>query len=444
MEFPVAYLDQLRIILSSQPDGGEATMSEECANPCYWDGSKSGWIKPESGTARKAYESMKACPLEFQHPSQAQQLNGLGPKLCERLTDKLKAHCQENGLPMPEPPGNAIKRTSDTGVTTDQPAKKPRKVKPYVPALRSGAYALLLGLATIGENASQGMTKAHLIEVAQPYCDSSFTAPADSTKFYTAWNSMKTLITKDLVYEHGRPLRKYALSEDGWEVAKRIRKTLPGSAESMAHFTGSESQSQSQAQAQSGITPRTASTENDESDLEYLAQPNVPSFQQSNADGPIDPIPLPPGTFSIQLVLDTREVRTSTDRDYIANELIKQGITPQVRALELGDAMWVAKCHDPAFLPQHGEEGDEVMLDWIIERKRLDDLIGSIKDGRFREQKFRLRRSGIKNVIYLIEEFSITHPEAGGHAEVSGDGCLGHGLNSGSQRVLCEENQRSR
>lgn len=53
---------------------------------------------------KKAYESMKACPLEFQHPSQAQQLNGLGPKLCDRLTDKLKAYCEENGLPMPEHP----------------------------------------------------------------------------------------------------------------------------------------------------------------------------------------------------------------------------------------------------------------------------------------------------------------------------------------------------
>lgn len=48
---------------------------------------------------------MKACPLEFQHPSQAQQLNGLGPKLCDRLTEKLKDYCGEHGLPMPEPPG---------------------------------------------------------------------------------------------------------------------------------------------------------------------------------------------------------------------------------------------------------------------------------------------------------------------------------------------------
>ena len=52
------------------------------------------------------------------------------------------------------------------------------------------------------------------------------------------------------------------------------------------------------------------------------------------------------------------------------------------------------------------------MLDWIVERKRLDDLVGSIKDGRFHEQKFRLRRSGIKNVIYLIEEFTVTQDSA--------------------------------
>lgn len=47
---------------------------------------------------------MNACPMEFQHPSEAQQLNGLGPKLCDRLTEKLKAYCEENGLPMPEHP----------------------------------------------------------------------------------------------------------------------------------------------------------------------------------------------------------------------------------------------------------------------------------------------------------------------------------------------------
>jgi crossover junction endonuclease MUS81 len=80
------------------------------------------------------------------------------------------------------------------------------------------------------------MTKAQLIEEAQPYCDSSFTAPPDPTKFYTAWNSMKTLAQKDLVYEHGRPLRRYALTEEGWEVAKRIQKTLPGAGQNTLSF----------------------------------------------------------------------------------------------------------------------------------------------------------------------------------------------------------------
>lgn len=279
----------------------------------------------------------------------------------------------------------------------EQPAKKTRKAKPYVPALRSGAYALLLGLATANENSNQGMTKAHLIEIAQPYCDASFTAPSDATKFYTAWNSMKTLVQKDLVYEHGRPLRKYALSEDGWEVAKRIQNTLPGSAQTVMAFAGPAGE-----------------TTADEEEPTVAQQRSTLYGQFTDNDGPTEPITLPPNSFTIQLILDTREVRTSTDRDYIANELMKKGITPQVRALELGDAMWVAKCRDPTFLSQHGEEGDEVMLDWIVERKRLDDLIGSIKDGRFHEQKFRLRRSGIKHVIYLIEEFTVVHAEAGG------------------------------
>lgn len=118
------------------------------------------------------------------------------------------------------------------------------------------------------------------------------------------------------------------------------------------------------------------------------------------------PITLQPDSFTVELVLDVREIRSVKDRDYIANELMKKGITPVVRSLEVGDVLWIAKCRDPTFLARHGEEGDEVMLDWIVERKRLDDLIGSIKDGRFREQKFRLRRSGVQNVIYLVEDFA--------------------------------------
>lgn len=47
----------------------------------------------------------------------------------------------------------------------------------------------------------------------------------------------------------------------------------------------------------------------------------------------------------------------------------------------------------------------ELVLPYVVERKRMDDFGQSIKDGRYHEQKFRLKKCGIQNVIYLIERF---------------------------------------
>jgi ERCC4-type nuclease len=46
----------------------------------------------------------------------------------------------------------------------------------------------------------------------------------------------------------------------------------------------------------------------------------------------------------------------------------------------------------------------EYVLDLIIERKTANDLASSIRDGRYQEQKARLKNSGIDNVIYLVED----------------------------------------
>ena len=42
-----------------------------------------------------------------------------------------------------------------------------------------------------------------------------------------------------------------------------------------------------------------------------------------------------------------------------------------------------------------------MVLQLIVERKRVDDLAGSIKDGRYAEQKFRLQRCGISSILYV-------------------------------------------
>jgi crossover junction endonuclease MUS81 len=130
---------------------------------------------------------------------------------------------------------------------------------------------------------------------------------------------------------------------------------------------------------------------------------------------------LPPSSYSIELLLDNREVRSKTDRTYLQDGLLAQGIKPTTRALELGDCTWVARVHDPAVLQQLRvrpaqpsstipsiDPSSEFVLDHVVERKRLDDLIASLKDGRYHEQKFRLRRSGVKHVTYLIEEVSLS------------------------------------
>lgn len=330
---------------------------------------------------------------------------------------------------------------------------------------------------------------------------------------------MTTLVNKDLVQEKGRPLRKYALTEDGWEVARKIKAAQAGETggktivesknkqslnnSEMAGIQGqigrsidrfidlednfdddepsrplptypvsaSNPRQPEQNPSHSGHRlgeapidkygtlskpktqespvvpkrntvellssprpdttaklPRVSSTSDQDirSTSKPLQQTQIPPLsadplltnykttpQAHSSDTSFtiptfDPICLDPGTFTVHLVLDNREVRTKDDRDYISEELIKKGCKPLVRPLELGDFFWVAKCHDPDLLSRHSEEGSEICLDWIVERKRLDDLVGSITDGRFQEQKFRLRKSGVRNVIYLIEEFSLS------------------------------------
>lgn len=66
------------------------------------------------------------------------------------------------------------------------------------------------------------------------------------------------------------------------------------------------------------------------------------------------------------------------------------------RSLKVGDFTWIA---------QHKISKQELVLPFIVERKRMDDLAASIKDGRFHEQKFRLRKCGLKHVIYMVENY---------------------------------------
>lgn len=75
--------------------------------------------------------------------------------------------------------------------------------------------------------------------------------------------------------------------------------------------------------------------------------------------------------------------------------------------LSVGDFVWVCRQ-----IVQNGansrrltiSRSAEMVLPYVVERKRSDDFAHSIKDGRFQEQKFRLRQTGLKP-IYLHEVY---------------------------------------
>ncbi|ETN65691.1 crossover junction endonuclease MUS81 [Anopheles darlingi] len=95
------------------------------------------------------------------------------------------------------------------------------------------------------------------------------------------------------------------------------------------------------------------------------------------------------------LLVDTCETigKSKSSLDKTLQELAQYSVEHDVRKLSVGDFAWIVK----------DDAGREFLLPYIIERKRLDDLASSIKDGRFHEQKFRLKQCGLPNVIYLIE-----------------------------------------
>ncbi|XP_050580496.1 crossover junction endonuclease MUS81 isoform X1 [Bombus affinis] len=104
--------------------------------------------------------------------------------------------------------------------------------------------------------------------------------------------------------------------------------------------------------------------------------------------------------FDIILLVDTQETaggRTEPQHDATITGLTEFGVSFEIRHLKVGDFAWIARCRR--------NKNNELILPFIVERKRIDDLSASITDGRFHEQKFRLKQSGITNLMYIIEDY---------------------------------------
>uniref|UniRef100_A0AAQ4QZK8 Crossover junction endonuclease MUS81 n=1 Tax=Gasterosteus aculeatus aculeatus TaxID=481459 RepID=A0AAQ4QZK8_GASAC len=359
-----------------------------CPNPLFlkWltelrDEAKEKGLKTQY-TYQKAIGSLNKYPLPLQNAKEAKILQNFGDGICKILDEKLQRYLRENGETVIVA---FLIATSNGRWDQEGEGGGRRKKRDYVPQKRSGGYAVLLTLyRQMQVPGSKGyMFKMELQAEAQLLCDKSFSVPDLGSK-YTAWSSVSTLIRKNFVIKTHNPAR-YSLTEDGLALAERLESA-----------TGEEwlDEEEEEEQRAPGLVDLTAMTSS-------LSAPSPAASKKPNEGC------LPPGSYEIILCVDFIETTGGSNhrKQELVKELQRNGVNFDVRKLNVGDFLWVAR---EKVAPVPGQlrapPARELVLDYIIERKRMDDLCGSIIDGRFREQKFRMKRCGLRRPCYLVEE----------------------------------------
>ncbi|XP_035004067.2 crossover junction endonuclease MUS81 [Hippoglossus stenolepis] len=386
---------------------------------------------------QKAISSLNKYPLPLQNAKEAKILQNFGDGICKILDEKLQRYLRENGpnapihsLPKGAPPpgrpdNNNMAPSTKKNAAGDKGKDKGggggggRKKREYVPQKRSGGHAVLLTLYRQSQiPGSKGyMFKLELQAEAQLLCDKSFSVPDLGSK-YTAWSSVSTLIQKNLVIKTHNPAR-FSLTDEGQILAERLEAAEEG-AKDRVETRSERGEEEEEEEDVPGVVDLTCSDEEEEEEKEDRTHPTERPPCVSQSDGDVDVMSLDsqtsrkrnggcllPGNYDIILCVDFIETTggSSHKKQELVKELQRNGVSFDVRKLNVGDFLWVAR---EKVAPVPGQlrapAGRELVLDYIIERKRMDDLCGSIIDGRFREQKFRLKRCGLRRPIYLVEE----------------------------------------
>lgn len=383
----------------------------------------------QSFSLNKSLEEVRRYPDPIKDPKTLKLIRFVGDRTVLMLLKRLIKHCQENGLKVPElfdPEFQKEKQQIQGSGNDGDPPKKKRKTAPYVPRKRSGGYAILIALY-LKDRDRQGLKKDEIIKHAAKFCDTSFKSNPANNEFYSAWNSMKQLEKHELVSYTGRRTL-FFITDEGIEVAKRLKEVEQILSSPVAAKTADISYDNGLF-----VTPDNSILIDDENEIQIVDDPRdlLPPHLNSS---PFRSLPLKPSHFEttstsqpkssletastthdknkkvlddikysvwpaseyeVIILIDNREIRSRLDRDYFKERLETFGVKCEVRQLAIGDVCWIAK---------HKVSGEEAVLNTICERKRLDDLAASIKDGRFFEQKNRLTKSLMKKYYYLVEE----------------------------------------
>ena len=328
---------------------------------------------------------------------------------------------------------HAIVPTSDSPIPT-------RRARTYRPREGSAASALLIGLQQLGGGPC---TRAQLLDVAQRYASEPIvrtgslrggmgrpwlarhqdTGHRRGHDYYDGWSCMNaTLVAKGLVLASRSRPRQYMLSESGRALAAELTRRLQP--ESEAGSCGREQAADGPGDVEHWMRPhgevrcdyssRARDTvESDDRRSSFPALPLVgapfPSLTNASpgAHAPRMTRPQYP-VEDVVLVIDQREKLEFQEL------LRRMAVTFQVRTLEAGDAVWLAQVHRE---DGHRPCTEERVLDTLVERKKVSDLLESIRDRRYQQQKARMRLSGMPCLVYLVEGAARRRPGVDGQRE---------------------------
>ncbi|XP_064348186.1 crossover junction endonuclease MUS81 isoform X2 [Camelus dromedarius] len=331
---------------------------------------------------QKALRSLRRYPLPLRSGKEAKILQHFGDGLCRMLDQRLQQH-RASGDHAPGSSGaNSPAPERLPAEVQDSSMPVPAQLKAggsgsYWPARHSGARAVLLLLYREQLNPSGPgfLTKEELLQrCAQK-------APRVAPGSARPWPALRSLLHRNLVLRTHRPAR-YSLTPGGLDLAQKLAESEGLSLLSV------------------GIGP-------EEPPREESKVPGAASAELGASEGSVQqpPLELGPGEYRVLLCVDVGETKGAGHRPELLRELQRLHVTHMVRKLHVGDFVWVAQETSPRDPARPGE----LVLDHIVERKRLDDLCSSIIDGRFREQKFRLKRCGLGHRVYLVEEHGSVH-----------------------------------
>ncbi|XP_034378733.1 structure-specific endonuclease subunit MUS81 isoform X2 [Arvicanthis niloticus] len=333
---------------------------------------------------QKALRSLQRYPLPLRSGKEAKILQHFGDRLCRMLDEKLKQHLASGGdhaLNSPSGKNRASQGLSaqvqDSSMPVPTQPQAGRTSAGYWPAQNSGAREILLQLFRehLNSDGHSFLTKDELLQKCAQ--KTSQVVPGSSRP----WPALRGLLHRNLVLRTHRPAR-YALTPEGLELAQKLAE-----AEGLSTLN-------------TGFRP-------EEHHGEESAVPEATLSEPGTSEGGVQqrPLELRPGEYRVLLCVDIGETRGAGHRPEMLRELQRLHVPHTVRKLHVGDFVWVAQ----ETSPRDPERPGELVLDHIVERKRLDDLCSSIIDGRFREQKFRLKRCGLGRRVYLVEEHGSVH-----------------------------------